>query len=79
MPAFNRLLKFVIVAAVLMLAVKLGAVWHDAGVAFAQGAKPADAAKMAPRPSMEAVIAVRSPRATPATMAAAGFRPGPSA
>ncbi len=40
MPAFNRLLKFVIVAAVLMLAVKMGAVWHDAGVAFAQTAKP---------------------------------------
>lgn len=47
MPAFNRLLKFVIVAAVLMLAVKVSAVWHDAGVAFAQGAKPADPAKTA--------------------------------
>ena len=47
MPAFNRLLKFVIIAAVLMLTVKIGAVWHDAGVAFAQSAKPADTAKAA--------------------------------
>jgi flagellar motility protein MotE (MotC chaperone) len=47
MPAFNRLLKFVIVAAVLMLTVKIGAVWHDAGVAFAQSAKPAETPKPA--------------------------------
>jgi len=47
MPAFNRLLKFVIVAALLMLTVKISAVWHEAGVAFAQSAKPADTAKPA--------------------------------
>jgi flagellar motility protein MotE (MotC chaperone) len=47
MPSFHRLLKFVIVAAVLMLTVKMGAVWHDAGVAFAQTAKPAEAPKAA--------------------------------
>lgn len=47
MPAFNRLLKFVIVAAVLMLTVKISAVWHDAGVAFAQSAKPAETPKPA--------------------------------
>jgi flagellar motility protein MotE (MotC chaperone) len=56
MPAFNRLLKFVIVAAVLMLTVKIGAVWHDAGVAFAQGVKPAEPAKTADaaKPSADA-------------------------
>jgi len=41
MPVLSRLLKSLIVAAMLMLAVKLGAVWHDAGVAFAQGTPPA--------------------------------------
>jgi flagellar motility protein MotE (MotC chaperone) len=47
MPVLNRLLKALVVAAVLMLTVKLGSVWHDAGVAFAQNAgaagKPAEA------------------------------------
>jgi len=41
MPVLSRLLKSLIVAAMLMLAVKLGAVWHDAGAAFAQGTPPA--------------------------------------
>jgi flagellar motility protein MotE (MotC chaperone) len=36
MPALHRLLKLLIVAACLMLTVKLGTVWHDAGAAFAQ-------------------------------------------
>jgi len=47
MPALNRLIKFVIVAAVLMLAVRLGAVYHDVGVAFADAPKPADTSKTA--------------------------------
>jgi flagellar motility protein MotE (MotC chaperone) len=56
MPVLNRLLKSLIVVAVLMLAVKLGAVWHDAGAALAQNApaeapaKPAEPAAMAPDP-----------------------------
>lgn len=56
MPPFNRLLKFVIVAAVLMLGVKVSALWHDAGAAFAQSAKPAEPAKTAdaPKPPTDA-------------------------
>jgi flagellar motility protein MotE (MotC chaperone) len=82
MPAFNRLLKFVIVAAVLMLTVKISAVWHDAGVAFAQSAKPAetpkpaDAAKPAadtkPADSAKADAAKPADTATPDPLKAAG-------
>src|SRR5271168_1593683 len=39
----------------------------------------ADAANKAPRPSSEAVIDVKSPSATPATVAAVAFRPWPRA
>jgi flagellar motility protein MotE (MotC chaperone) len=48
MPVLNRLLKLLIVAACLMLTVRLGALWHDAGVAFAQNTPPA--AQTAPAP-----------------------------
>jgi flagellar motility protein MotE (MotC chaperone) len=48
MPGLNRVLKSLIVAAVLMLAVRLGSVWHDAGIAFAQNASAAAPASAAP-------------------------------
>jgi flagellar motility protein MotE (MotC chaperone) len=72
MPALNRLLKSLIVAAVLMLAVKLGAVWHDAGVAFAQsGPTTASAAPAAP--------AVPAKPGEPAAAAAPASAPAPAA
>jgi flagellar motility protein MotE (MotC chaperone) len=53
MPGLNRLLKLLVVAAVLMLTVRLGSVWHDAGVAFAQNgsAAPAKAADANAKPA----------------------------
>jgi flagellar motility protein MotE (MotC chaperone) len=50
MPVLNRLLKLLIVAACLMLTVRLGAVWHDAGGAFAQNTPPAAQTAPAPAP-----------------------------
>jgi flagellar motility protein MotE (MotC chaperone) len=62
MPGLNRVLKFLIVAAVLMLAIRLGAVWHDAGIAFAQNASAAaPAASAAPAPATSAAPAAAAP------------------
>jgi|HubBroStandDraft_1064217.scaffolds.fasta_scaffold00147_6 flagellar motility protein MotE (MotC chaperone) len=54
MPVLNRLLKFLIAAAVLMLTVRLGAVWHDAGAAFAQNSPPPAAAPAPAAPAAPA-------------------------
>jgi flagellar motility protein MotE (MotC chaperone) len=59
MPALHRLLKLLIAAAGLMLAVRMGTVWHDAGVAFAQNGpapqtQPMEQAKVAPPPTPSA-------------------------
>jgi flagellar motility protein MotE (MotC chaperone) len=62
MPVLSRLLKLLIVAACLMLTVRLSAVWHDAGVAFAQNTPPA--AQTAPAPAPAAPAPGDSPKPT---------------
>ncbi|MGB8840104.1 MAG: hypothetical protein WCC64_03440 [Aliidongia sp.] len=59
MPALHRLLKLLIAAACLMLAVRMGTVWRDAGAAFAQNSpapqtQPMEPAKAAPPPAPSA-------------------------
>lgn len=79
MPGLNRVLKSLIVAAMLMLAVRLGAVWHDAGIAFAQNASaaaPAPAAAPAQPAPAAAAPAEPAKAAEPAkTTDAAGTDP----
>ena len=80
MPMLNRLLKFLVVASVLMLVLKLGAVWHDAGIAFAQGTPAAPTAANAPAKPGDAPKPADAPKtadAAPAAPAAADpLRPG---
>ena len=82
MPGLNRILKTLIVAAVLMLAVRLGSVWHDAGVAFAQGKPSApvpQAAATQPAPAAGEAGKAADAAAAPAAQTPASPTPAPAA